>query len=68
MRKNRKTKFQKMHESIFSRAAKMMSLELRANRAYYECHKPRRYKRTCEYCMHVQYNEIIVEITELMNR
>lgn len=61
-------KFQKMQQSIFSRAAKMMSMELRVNRAYYEERKPRRRMRTCEYCMQVQYNEIIVEITELMKR
>lgn len=61
-------KYQQFQQSIFSRSARMMSHELRVNRAYYEQHKPRRFRRTCEYCMYVQYNEILVELTEVLQR
>lgn len=59
-------KFQKMQQAMFRRAAKMMSYELRVRRAYYEAHKPRRYKRVCEYVMHVQYYQVVEEVTEVL--
>lgn len=61
-------KFNKFQQSLFARSARMMSHELRVNRTYYEARKPKKYKRTCEYCMHVQYNEILVELTEVLQR
>lgn len=61
-------KYQKFLQMLFARSARNMSFELRTHRAEWEHRKPRRYKRTCEYVMHVQYTELLVELTEVLKQ
>lgn len=70
----RKSKnFAKLQMAMFTRSAKMMSYELRTHREEWEIEheyvtsKAKRqhrkvYRRTCEYCMHSCYNELLVEL------
>ena len=60
-------------QALFSRSAKMMSYELRMHREEWETEheyvtmKARRghrkiYRRTCNYCFHSCYNQLLVEL------
>lgn len=69
----KKKQFKKLQMALFTRSAKMMSYELRTHReAWVEEHelvtlKAKRqhrkvYRRTCNYCFHSCYNELLVEL------
>ncbi|MCQ2342675.1 MAG: hypothetical protein MJZ75_04190 [Paludibacteraceae bacterium] len=65
--------FSKFQQALFTRSAKMMSYELRTRRDDWEMeheyvtrkakHQHRKiYRRTCNYCMHSCYQELLVEL------
>lgn len=65
--------FAQLQQALFTRSAKMMSYELRTRREVWDAEhefvtrKAKRqhrkvYHRTCNYCMHSCYNELLVEL------
>lgn len=72
MAKNQK-QFALLQQALFTRSAKMMSNELRTRRTDWETEheyvtrKAKRqhrkvYRRTCNYCFHSCYQELLVEL------
>ena len=69
--------FAQLQQAIFTRSAKMMSYELRTNREAWDAEhelvtrKAKRqhrkvYHRTCNYCFHSCYNELLVELQSFL--
>lgn len=69
--------FAQLQQALFTRSAKMMSYELRTHREVWDAEhafvtrKAKRqhrkvYHRTCNYCFHSCYNELLIELQSFL--